>query len=70
MKNDLLEREIKKTAPRERVPLHRDWHGPRFPAGALMAPLGPSPFAPLRLSTAFESQWTQIVPETQCQDHH
>ncbi|XP_027389558.1 neurofilament medium polypeptide-like isoform X3 [Bos indicus x Bos taurus] len=43
----------------ERVPLHRVGHGPQFPAAALMAPLGPSPLAPLRLPTAFESEWTQ-----------
>ena len=46
---------------REGVPLHRVGHGPQFPAGALMAPLRPSPFAPLRLPTAFESQWTQVL---------
>ena len=46
---------------RERVPLHRVRHGPQFPAAALTAPLGPSPFAPLRLPTAFESEWTQVL---------
>ena len=45
----------------ERVPLHRVGHGPQFPAAALMAPLGPSPLAPLRLPTAFESEWTQVL---------
>ena len=26
-----------------------------------MAPLGPSPFAPLRLPAAFESEWTPVL---------
>ena len=46
---------------RERVSLHRVGHGPQFPAAALMAPLSPSPFAPLHLPTAFESEWTQVL---------
>ena len=45
----------------ERVPLHRVGHGPQFPAAAFMAPLGPSPLAPLGLPTAFESEWTQVL---------
>ena len=45
----------------KRVLLHRVRHRPEFPAEALVAPLGPSPFAPFRLPAAFESEWSPVL---------
>ena len=45
----------------KRVPLHRVRHQPEFLAEVLVAPLGPSPFAPLRLPAAFECDWTPVL---------
>jgi len=45
----------------KRVLLHRVRHRPEFPAEALVAPLGPSPFAPFRLPAASESDWTPVL---------
>ena len=45
----------------KRVLLHRVRHRPEFPAEALVASLGPSPFAPFRLPAAFESEWTPLL---------
>ena len=45
----------------KRVLLHRVRHRPEFPAEALVAPLGPSPFAAFRLPAAFESEWSPVL---------
>ena len=45
----------------QRVPWHRVGPRPQFPAEALMAPLDPTIFAPLRLPALFEFEWTQIL---------
>ena len=45
----------------KRVLLHRVRHRPELPAEALVAPLGPSLFAPFRLPDAFESEWTPLL---------
>ena len=50
---------------KQSLPWHRVRPRPQFPAEALTAPLGPNAFAPLRLSTAFEFEWTPILIKLQ-----